>query len=328
MIFWGPPGTGKTTLGRLIAEHTDRAFVPFSAVTEGVPRVREIVAEAAERLRRRGRGTILFVDEIHRFNKAQQDAFLPHVESGHGHAGRRDDGEPVVRDHRRAALAHARVRARAAVGGRPGDAASGARSPTRSAGSARMRLTVDDDARRAARDAGRRRRAARADGARGGGGARRRGRPHHRRGGARGAAAARSRATTRAARSTSTSSQRYHKSLRGSDPQGALYWMARMIEGGEDPMIIFRRAMRDGGGGHRPRRPARRSSSPSRRATRTTCSGRRRAISRSRRWRSTSRPRRSRTASYVALNAALEAAREHARRRRCRCTSATRRRSS
>ena len=80
MVFWGPPGTGKTTLARLIARYTDREFVPFSAVTEGVPRVREIVREAEDRLET-GRGTILFADEIHRFNKAQQDAFLPHVES-------------------------------------------------------------------------------------------------------------------------------------------------------------------------------------------------------------------------------------------------------
>jgi putative ATPase len=82
MILWGPPGSGKTTIARLIAAHTDRAFVPFSAVTEGVPRVREIVGEAAERWRAEGRGTILFVDEIHRFNRGQQDAFLPHVETG------------------------------------------------------------------------------------------------------------------------------------------------------------------------------------------------------------------------------------------------------
>src|SRR5919205_126473 len=81
MVFWGPPGIGKTTLARVIARYTDREFVPFSAVTEGVPRVREIVHEAEGR-RRLGRGTILFADEIHRFNKAQQDAFLPHVESG------------------------------------------------------------------------------------------------------------------------------------------------------------------------------------------------------------------------------------------------------
>src|SRR5436305_7094732 len=81
MIFWGPPGSGKTTLARLVARYTDREFVAFSAVTEGVQRVREIVAEAEQR-RRLGRGTILFADEIHRFNKAQQDAFLPHVEGG------------------------------------------------------------------------------------------------------------------------------------------------------------------------------------------------------------------------------------------------------
>src|SRR5438034_8755895 len=81
-IFWGPPGSGKTTLARLVANYTARQFEPFSAVTEGVARVREIIQQAEERLKYEGRGTILFCDEIHRFNLAQQDAFLPWVENG------------------------------------------------------------------------------------------------------------------------------------------------------------------------------------------------------------------------------------------------------
>src|SRR5687767_12019207 len=82
MIFWGPPGTGKTTLAHLLATTTNRVFVPFSAVTEGVPRIRQIVEDARERLAAGGPGTILFVDEIHRLNKAQQDSLLPPAEHG------------------------------------------------------------------------------------------------------------------------------------------------------------------------------------------------------------------------------------------------------
>jgi putative ATPase len=82
IIFWGPPGSGKTTLARIIANATRSEFVKFSAVTAGVPELRKVIALARERRKFNNIKTILFVDEIHRFNKAQQDAFLPHVEDG------------------------------------------------------------------------------------------------------------------------------------------------------------------------------------------------------------------------------------------------------
>jgi putative ATPase len=81
LILWGPPGTGKTTLARLIARMTRCEYVPFSAVLSGIKEIKAVMADA-ERLRRAGRKTLVFVDEIHRFNKAQQDAFLPYVEKG------------------------------------------------------------------------------------------------------------------------------------------------------------------------------------------------------------------------------------------------------
>ena len=81
MIFWGPPGVGKTTLARIIANRTRASFIDFSAVTSGIKEIRTVMQQAEEN-RRYGERTIVFVDEIHRFNKAQQDAFLPFVEKG------------------------------------------------------------------------------------------------------------------------------------------------------------------------------------------------------------------------------------------------------
>jgi putative ATPase len=240
MVFWGPPGSGKTTLGRLIAEYTDREFVPFSAVTEGVQRVREVVAEAGDRLAL-GRGTILFVDEIHRFNKAQQDAFLPHVEAGTITLIGATTENPSF-ELNSALLSRLRVFVLQQL--TVGDITRIIRAALDDAdrGLAPLELGVEDDALAAlAResDGDARRALTVLEAAALHVGQRGRITPDV----VRDAMQKRFALHDKAGEVHFNMLSAFHKSLRGSDPDGALYWAARMIEGGEDPMVIFRRAL-------------------------------------------------------------------------------------
>ena len=241
LIFWGPPGSGKTTLAHLVATSTERVFVPFSAVTEGVPRIREIVTEARERLESGGEQTIMFVDEIHRLNKAQQDSLLPPAEDGTitliGATTENPSFEVIG-----ALLSRTRVFVlqplspeaielllqRALADTERG--LGGSRLTVEPAALTLMAVEADGDARRALTVL----EAAAL---------------HVGEGGTVTVDTAREAMQKRFARYDKAGEEHfnllsaYHKALRGSDPQGALYWMARMLDGGEDPMTLFRRAI-------------------------------------------------------------------------------------
>jgi len=261
MILWGPPGSGKTTLARLVAQEGGTAFVAFSAVTEGIARVREIIAEAEERLRATQRRTILFCDEIHRFNKAQQDAFLPHVERGTviliGATTENPSFEvvrpllsrapvyvlePLSPAHVRAIMQEALADEERGLGAERLDVDEEAIAfiAEASDGDARRALGVLEAAAGLARS--------------GAVGAERDGPGRSARD-----ADARARVTADVAKEAlqhrfatydKGGEEHYnlisalHKAVRGSDPDGALYWLARMIEGGEDPLYIARRMVR------------------------------------------------------------------------------------
>jgi putative ATPase len=232
LILWGPPGVGKTTLAHLLARATDADFQPFSAVLSGMKEIKEVMA-SAEQARRLGRRTVLFIDEIHRFNKAQQDAFLPYVERGDiiliGATTENPSFEVISALLSRSRVYALRPLAEAEIG------------VLVDRGLKHLKLTASDDLRRqiAVQANGDARSAynllemaaaSAVDGAI----------PDD----ALGDAAQKTLLYDKSGEEHFNLISALHKSVRSSDAQAAVYWLGRMLEGGEDRMYIARRLVR------------------------------------------------------------------------------------
>jgi len=235
LIFWGPPGVGKTTIARLLADETDLHFVQISAIFTGVPELRKVF-EAARHRRANGQGTLLFVDEIHRFNKAQQDGFLPHMEDGTILlVGATTENPSFELNAALLSRSQVLVLERLAL-------ADLERLAQRAEKELDKQLPLDGPAREAL--------LVMADGD---------GRAllnlieqvvAWKTKGKLNTEALASRLMKRAAKYDKSGDEHFnlisalHKSVRGSDPDAALYWLARMLAGGEDPRYLARRITR------------------------------------------------------------------------------------